>query len=215
MYDESCISKRIKARRRECGLTQGELAKKMIGVEIPIESLRNSISVWEGGKIAPSTSSLISLCNALDCDIDYLLGAIDTPRKAVHDLKNETGLSEKAVQNLIGKSKAGGDKGIEILSEFLENKNFWDAIAYINYAKYAETGRSVEMSDDLKEAVETVQQLEEAVLTVQQLNNIERNPNAVILNGEQMRDLNVYHASTKLSICIDHIIYRESNKSET
>lgn len=50
--------------------TQSSLAKK-IGVE------RRAIIGWESGTNAPSVQNLVKLSDALDCGIDYFLGAVD------------------------------------------------------------------------------------------------------------------------------------------
>lgn len=50
--------------------SQNSLAKK-IGVE------RRAIIGWESGTNAPSVRNLVKLSDALDCGIDYFLGAID------------------------------------------------------------------------------------------------------------------------------------------
>lgn len=50
--------------------TQGSLAIKL-GVE------RRAVNSWENGTSSPSLENLVNLCDLLDCNIDYLLGAND------------------------------------------------------------------------------------------------------------------------------------------
>ncbi len=82
MYSERYIGDRIRQRRNEIGLTQKELAAK-INPGTSIETAPHTSSTMGKRKEKPGTDALIRLCNALDCDMDYILGAIDVPRRAV------------------------------------------------------------------------------------------------------------------------------------
>ncbi|MGN1234612.1 MAG: helix-turn-helix domain-containing protein, partial [Christensenellaceae bacterium] len=61
------FAERIKQLRREAGLSQGELAKK-IGVT------QRKISYWENGQIEPDLATIDVLCNYFGVSADYLLG---------------------------------------------------------------------------------------------------------------------------------------------
>lgn len=98
MYTKDNIGERIKARRQKLGMTQEELASK---INNGVATQRTQISQWEKGKKTPETDALIRLCNALACDMDYLLGAIETPTKAVHDVAKQTGLDAEVAEYLI------------------------------------------------------------------------------------------------------------------
>lgn len=98
MYTKDNIGTRIRTRRKELNMTQQELADK---INAGVDSQRTQISQWEQGKKVPETDALIRLCNALDCDIDYLLSAIETPRRATYDVAEQTGLDAKAVECLM------------------------------------------------------------------------------------------------------------------
>lgn len=100
----SIIPERIRLARKMRGLSQMKLAEILSDADgKDIEGKRNMLSKWERGESLPDTSSLIALCNALDVDIDYLLGGLDAdcPRRVVHDVKQSTGLSAVAAQRLI------------------------------------------------------------------------------------------------------------------
>lgn len=64
---------RLKQLRKDCNLTQKQLAK-----EISI-SERN-YQDYEYGKVFPSALSLISLANYFNVSIDYLVGRTDNPK---------------------------------------------------------------------------------------------------------------------------------------
>lgn len=195
MYTKSYIGRRIKERRKQLGLTQKELAAKINpGIEIE-DAPHTQITNWENGVRAPETESLIRLCNALNCDIDYLLGAIDVPRRAVYDVKEQTGLSDSAVHSLVVAKQQNYIAGLDILSALLSDRKFWEAIANLNYAKFAGNNLNRPMSDGL----------EAAVLQVKVMNGIERHPGATILEPEQMKDMNLYQASQKFSECASRI----------
>ena len=195
MYSERYIGDRIRQRRNEIGLTQKELAAK-INPGTSIETAPHTqVAQWENGKKKPGTDALIRLCNALDCDMDYILGAIDVPRRAVYDVKEQTGLSDSAVNSLMEAKQRNYNAGLDVLSALLSDRKFWEAIANLNYAKFAGTNMDRPMSDGL----------EAAVLQVQVMNGIERHPGATILEREQMRDMNLYQASQKFSECAAHI----------
>lgn len=124
MYTKDNIGRRIKDRRKELKMTQTELADKINGGVMGDTAPHSQISQWEQGKKIPETDALIRLCNALECDIDYLLGAIETPRKATHDVAKQTGLKIKAVDWLL-KNKVENPHLVSALNEFFE----YDGIA--------------------------------------------------------------------------------------
>ena len=57
----------IKRARKERGLTQAELAKR-VGVT------QGNLSAWETDRWKPDVASLKKLCEVLNCSADYLLG---------------------------------------------------------------------------------------------------------------------------------------------
>ncbi len=111
IYDINMIKERIKSLRKNrwdlyktsqntdttfakyaCCKTQETLAD-----ELDLE--RRTIGSWERGATFPSLENLISLCNLLDCNIEYFLGAdelpyIDTIAKASHF----TGIDPKIIE---------------------------------------------------------------------------------------------------------------------
>ena len=114
------FSKHLKQARLKKQLTQKELAER-IGVT------ERTIINWEKGRITPKgdipvpkgVGVLICICNTLECDIDYLLGRIDTLRHETTDICNETGLSEKAAEKLIGWGASLKGKGETLKNPYI------------------------------------------------------------------------------------------------
>lgn len=64
------FSERLKELRKEKGLTQKELAQRIL--QSP-----TAIVYWEQNKHEPSASALKKICKFFDVSADYLLGIID------------------------------------------------------------------------------------------------------------------------------------------
>ena len=58
---------KIKAYRKECGMSQAELAKR-VGVE------RSAVAKWESGKSLPQAAHLVKLAEIFGCSVDEILG---------------------------------------------------------------------------------------------------------------------------------------------
>lgn len=94
--------------------------KETLADELEID--RRTLGSWERGKTLPSLENLISLCNLLDCNIEYFLGAdeipyIDTVAKASHF----TGISP------------------EIIKHSTDNSNYLDCLNYFMLPKNCAT----------------------------------------------------------------------------
>lgn len=130
MYTNRYISERLKTQRKRRKLSQAQLSALI--QEQGGGTTRENIAKWESGKSTPDVNSLIALCNALECDLTYLLGVIDTPKQEVYDIQVCTGLSEKAVSNLVELKKGEANLGIELLSKMLESKELVETLVNIN-----------------------------------------------------------------------------------
>ena len=87
------LGNNIAERREELNYNQSELSE-LLGVSM------TTISQWENAKKKPSLENLLRLCNALECDIGYLLGSADYSTKEVETVCNYTGLTEAAAKKL-------------------------------------------------------------------------------------------------------------------
>lgn len=106
-YDCNAIDnmgKRIKERCQQLGLSYPALAEKVFQTESKncntktLEQNRKNICNYANGHFPKDPAIYLHLCNALECDIEYLFGIIDYPRKEVLNASQETGLSTKSVE---------------------------------------------------------------------------------------------------------------------
>lgn len=79
-----------------------------------IDSIETSIKRYESGNQVPKINTIISLCDFLHCDMDYLFGRISEPTHDVHFISEKTGLNEDSVEILMKWNKNNDSK---ILSE--------------------------------------------------------------------------------------------------
>lgn len=86
----------LKSRIKEMGFTQQEFAD-IIGISNA--ALKKYMSNGINTSL-PDIETFDNMCTALDCDYDYLMGKIDAPRKYISDIKEVTGLSNKAITTL-------------------------------------------------------------------------------------------------------------------
>ena len=70
--DRMYPAKRIAALRKEHGITQKELARR-------IHAGVSAISRYETGQVIPSLAVLLRITDAFDVSMDYLLGLTDSP----------------------------------------------------------------------------------------------------------------------------------------
>ena len=83
----------LKRARKDNGYTQKSFAEKF---KISIDTVKN----WEQGRNVPEIKTLEKLCNFFDCDLDYLFGNIECKKHDTQFIKDKTGLSEKAIEEL-------------------------------------------------------------------------------------------------------------------
>ena len=139
-YSEIKFGDTLMQRRKACGFrSQADLAEKMIPISQDgdeharnIESKRKTISNWESGKTTPSLADLIALCNILDCDLEYLIGDIDVPRKETLTAMELTGLSEKTLKNVFNLRRNNQiDWGLDTLNFLLESEKIKEFIYFL------------------------------------------------------------------------------------
>lgn len=85
----NAFPERLRARRKELGLTQLQLAYQANTQPV-------SISQYENGEQEPHADTLVALSDALDCSTDYLIGKIDTPHHDRSYIENNPKLKEMA-----------------------------------------------------------------------------------------------------------------------
>lgn len=87
------FQKGFKRARIKNGYTQKSFAKEF---NISIETVKN----WEQGRNIPEFKTLEKLCNFFHCDMDYLLNNLDCKDHDTQFIQDETGLSEKSIEQL-------------------------------------------------------------------------------------------------------------------
>lgn len=88
------FGRRLKDRRKKVGIKSQEDFADKLGVNL--KTIRN----WEQGRNAPELTTLINICNMLDCSPDYLLGYIDETSHDMRYISQETGLTETSIRNI-------------------------------------------------------------------------------------------------------------------
>ncbi len=124
-YNYNAIGKRIKSERLSAEYeTQGAFAEKM---GYSYES-RQIVANWENGVKLPHIDDLLKMCELFHCDLGYLLCEYDCKRHEVADVRDVTGLSEKAIEKICLMKNMGSDDSVEVISKIIEHKSFLDFI---------------------------------------------------------------------------------------
>ena len=138
------IGQRLQDRRKEFFKTQYEFAEAL-GIEE-----RKTVGNWETGTVAIPIHRLSDICNLLDCDLDYLFGKIDVPKNNTADIMKETGLSQKAVENLIENKNSTDIRYINFLLEYGFVRGFFNEFSlYVNSDKITQPKNNNELSEIL------------------------------------------------------------------
>ena len=91
-----------------------------------VDRKRRNISNWENGKCKPSVDEIALLCKLLNCDPEHLLYQDCVhPRKDTKTVMDITGLSESAVDALIGIYQYGRKADLWTLDFILNNEDSW------------------------------------------------------------------------------------------
>ena len=204
MYTNRYILERLKTQRKRRKLSQAQLSALI--QEQGGGTTRENIAKWESGKSTPDVNSLIALCNALECDLTYLLGVIDTPKQEVYDIQACTGLSEKAVSNLVELKQGEPNIGIELLSKMLESKELMEAL--VNIGRGRDTQQRLEEQTAFYEEGD-IQKMKLA----QDISNHFRSGSTkyVIVQGEDLVALYYKNAADTMSRLIWNLIYETEN----
>lgn len=92
---DSKLYARLRELRKEHGYSQESLAE-----ELGVNS--QAVKAWEKpkGGSDPKLKNLLAMCELYDCDLDFLIGRIETRKHDIKTVCEITGLSEKAVEKL-------------------------------------------------------------------------------------------------------------------
>lgn len=138
------------------GITQATLAG-WLGVET------STVSAWEQGTNFPSIEMLLLIPDALNCDLDYLIGRISEQTHEIHLIKERTGLSSKTINMLIESKK---------MSEWLKDPEHQKESPYLKltYPKYLyyeklSLGEMISKIVEDKHSDEMIDNLEKLIFT--------------------------------------------------
>ena len=126
------IGERIKKIRKERGLTQMQVSSMA-------KVAHKTYVSWEKGTSIPRLDTLSNLCNALQCEPDYILNGITHDTHCNVEIFNELGLSDKAIHNIKRIHDLGkiGDRyllkapAMETLNSILESDELFDLVQSI------------------------------------------------------------------------------------
>ena len=105
------FSERLKASRKEVGLTQVELAKIL-------KVSNGTIGMWETGKREPKLETMVHLSNTLNTSVDYLLG-----------------LSENASPQPSDKTQFKEGSRLQVQAEVIYSCNDYDLVLIKKHSK--------------------------------------------------------------------------------
>ena len=108
-FNVKAIGRRLSAERERCKADGRPLTLDALSEKIGVT--RQTLSKWEkGAGDGPTLWDMVRLCDFYGCDLGYLTGEYDCRTRITTDIREETGLSELAVDNL--RIAAGGpDEG--------------------------------------------------------------------------------------------------------
>lgn len=155
---ERTVIDTIRTLRKERGLTQEELSKKLF-------CKRQKIADWERYKTFPSADDIIALSKIFGVTTDYLLGQSiaktkDITLQAVCDY---TKLSEEAVRKLTscGEEHSDSPNFRAILNSFISSKAFTDIVRGVG--QYIVQKEKLEKAQKCSDFSDEVQALEKEV----------------------------------------------------
>lgn len=121
IYNKEKISERIRKERKNLNINQSQLAVA-IGYS---SSSRQTIGNWEdkNNNTVPNINDLFKLCEVFECELGYLLGEYETKTRDVADIREITGLSETAINNLVAIKNSPYMQILDILNKLLEHMN--------------------------------------------------------------------------------------------
>ncbi len=106
------LGERIAEKRKELGMTQAELAEKMLVT-------RQTVSRWEAGTALPDVERVAELAAVLGVSCDYLL--MDDERQPQSDVQSKTPAVSRLLQGLPGKTVKFNFYDEEVDSDVMDN----------------------------------------------------------------------------------------------
>lgn len=193
---------RVKKAREKNGITQYALAET-INKKYNTSITQNTVSRWEncsgkkGLKSFPDYVNMLRIADSLDVDIGFLTGETDFHKYSIMDISKETGLSEKAIENIqkitnpstaFSTLSAHFTESTETLNALLESNCFFELIsALIELRRTYDLPHDNENLKKLSECIGT-ERLNRAIeLDQSQLNDIPQ-----LLSESEIEDYNEF-----------------------
>lgn len=138
------IPERIKQARERRGISRQALIDEINqdidrpqekGDENPKDLQFETYRRWEDGTNRISFNWIPVICRHLHCDVGYLFGEYEELTRAASDICKETGLSEKAVESLMGIFRYGTQEELEAINTLLTNEDVWKFLGPQNAEK--------------------------------------------------------------------------------
>ena len=103
MHKELSIN--IKTLRKEHGYKSAQAFADALHVHL------KAVQGWENKDHPklPTLDNLVAICDLLGCDLDYLVGRLETPTHDIKFIRDMTGLSVEAIEKLIENMEAVKD----------------------------------------------------------------------------------------------------------
>ena len=154
---EGDIGSRIISARKKAGIKQIALAKQ-IGTSTSV--IRN----WERNKTAPTLHNLMSMCDALGCSADFILGLKDNEREGnmaryIRALNIKNGYMQSRSKDPTEKAYADGWNACLEAMLGLPSVDIPDAVVIgirIKYLRESLNMTMEDLSDELKQCITTV-----------------------------------------------------------
>lgn len=134
-YDFAKIAERIRTRRKSLGVSQNRFIEMLNDIGVRISRNRLSRIENDGEQAEYTLDFLLGCCKLFDCDLGYLLGEYDESRESLHYICEHTGLTEKALQNILVLNEYNSrDWGLDLYNDFVGKDDFIDLVcAAIDY----------------------------------------------------------------------------------
>jgi hypothetical protein len=131
IFPLSTVGGRIQDRRNKLGLSRSQLYDiihgytEESGYSGEDRNKERAVYNWESGKFELGFDDLITVCQALHCSSDYILGLDECTTKTTQFISDYTGLSEGSISCLHGfVNNDSENKRLKIIDYFLNDVDF-------------------------------------------------------------------------------------------
>lgn len=123
MKNVTYSSKNLRKARTQAKYSQEQLAEAL-------NCSRALIGKWENGNCSPSLEQAAAMSKLLGCDLAYLAGIQEEPKREFEEYGKYTGLSSEAIEILHEKSKAkDGDMFLSLISNLISERTYLERFA--------------------------------------------------------------------------------------